>query len=170
MILIYDDLVKDNQAEFISKVQRIAANLGISPHWLMAVMYIESKLDPQAQSPVSSGVGLIQFMSNTAISLGTSREELLAMSNIDQLDYVEKYYLQYKNKLNYFIDCYFAVFYPKAIGKYFDYVLGKVGLSAEKIAKQNPGLNWDQNEVLTRADVQRSILYAIDAKYQQYLI
>lgn len=169
MILIYDDLVKDNKTEFIAKVQVIAANLGISPHWLMAIMYIESKLDHKAKNPGSSAVGLIQFMSNTAVSLGTTREALLAMNNIQQLDYVAKYYDGYKNKLKHFIDCYFAVFYPAAIGKYFDYQLGKIGLSRAKIAAQNPGMDLDKNEEITRQEVETKILYSIDTKYHQYL-
>jgi hypothetical protein len=35
-------------------------------------------------------------MSNTAISLGTSTDALSRMTAIDQLDYVEKYFLAYK--------------------------------------------------------------------------
>lgn len=41
----------------------------------------------------SNGTGLIQFMEATAKSvLGTSAKSLAAMSDIQQLDYVEKYF------------------------------------------------------------------------------
>jgi hypothetical protein len=49
--------------------------------------------DPKATNPQSFATGLIQFMpKTTAPNLGTSREKLLAMSDVEQLDYVDKYF------------------------------------------------------------------------------
>jgi hypothetical protein len=144
MTLIYDDLVKENKDAFLTKVQTVAASLGIDANWLMGVMYIESKLDHKAVNKYSKAVGLIQFTKRTAESLGTSADLLLQMSNIQQMDYVLKYFTPYKNKIVSFVDVYFAVFYPAAIGKYFDYVLGKIGASATLIAQQNPGLDLNK--------------------------
>ena len=170
MTLIYEDLVKTNKDTFCYKVRLVATELGIPANWLMGVMYIESKLDPKAVNKNSKAVGLIQFTNKTAVSLGTSTELLLQMSNVDQLDYVLKYFKQYKSKLTSFVDLYFAVFYPAAIGKYLDYVLGQIGTTAAKIATQNPGLDLDKNELITKQEVQTKILFAIDKAYHKFLI
>ncbi|MEO0015069.1 MAG: hypothetical protein RLZZ535_3458, partial [Cyanobacteriota bacterium] len=92
---------------FASKTKDIANRLGIDPHALMTIMLFESAgtLNPKKQGPevknkkgVSQGRGrgLIQFMPATARGLGTSDSALAAMSDVEQLDWVEKYFAQFK--------------------------------------------------------------------------
>jgi hypothetical protein len=116
MALAYINLVKSNQLEFEAKVRRISATLGINPDWLMAVMYLESKLDHRATTRRSSAVGLIQFLDSTLLKLGLNRYQLLAMSNIKQLDIVLKYLMPYKGRMSSVYDVYLAVFSPNYIG------------------------------------------------------
>ena len=87
---------------FAGKTKQIANRLGIDPHALMTIMLFESAgtLNPKIQGPnvpgQGRGRGLIQFMPATARRLGTSDAELAGMTDIDQLDYVEKYFAQFK--------------------------------------------------------------------------
>lgn len=64
------------------------------------------------------------------------------MSASQQLEYVEKYYSPYAGKLNSPADLYLATFYPYAIGKSSDFVVGsEISLAeAREIARQNPGI------------------------------
>ncbi len=133
-IMIFDTYIVENKEEFIKKVNSISAQLGIKADWLMAVMAIESKINPKDVNPYSGATGLIQFMPNTAKDLGTTTNALKDMTNVQQLDYVYKYLTPYKGKMNKFTDVYLAVFYPAAIGKPDTHVIGAVG---SKLAEQN---------------------------------
>jgi hypothetical protein len=141
------------RASFTQKVAAISGQLGIDPDWLMAVMWQESRLRPEARNPVSGATGLIQFMPATAASLGTSVDALAQMSAIDQLDYVYRYYLPYAGKLHSFADAYFAVFFPAAIGKPATWVLESGSLTAAKIAQQNSLYDVNRDGRLTVAEV-----------------
>lgn len=169
MSLIYIDKVKNNQSAFAVKVVDISNRLGIDPNWLMATMWIESKLDPTAVNSISGATGLIQFIPKTATSLGTTTTRLKTMSNVDQLDYVYKYLKDYKSKINSFTDCYFAVFFPDAIGKYSDYVLQSYGLSASFVAKQNSGYDENKDNEITFRELESKILLLVDPSYRQIL-
>lgn len=115
--LFYIDKVKDNTAAFAQRVKAIATEIGVNPDWLQAVMFFESRFNTKAVNPYTKATGLIQFMPATAKALGTTTDKLLAMSNVQQLEYVYKYFLPYKDKLRTLGDTYLAVFYPALIGK-----------------------------------------------------
>jgi len=80
-------------SDFKNKVIGIAKDLGTNPDFLMAAMYIESggTFSPSILNKAGSGaVGLIQFMPKTAVNLGTTTDQLKAMSAVDQLEFVKK--------------------------------------------------------------------------------
>ncbi|MCL2328304.1 MAG: lytic transglycosylase domain-containing protein [Bacteroidetes bacterium] len=133
-VMIFDTYIVENKEAFLQKVKQISQNLGIQPDWLMAVMAIESGINHRAVNKTSGATGLIQFMPSTAIGLGTTTDALRAMSNVQQLSYVEKYLMPFKGKMNRFTDVYLAVFYPAAMGKPDSYVIGAAG---SKVAEQN---------------------------------
>lgn len=111
MPLVYENLVKDNKTAFIAKVKKVSSNLGIDPNWLMVVMKNESGISPTEPNPIGC-VGLIQFCSTTPAHLGTSKSALLSMSNVQQLDYVEKFYKPKAGKYDDFTDLYLYAFLP----------------------------------------------------------
>lgn len=150
MALAYINYVTQNRTAFDAKVRKIAANLGINPDWVMIVMYVESRLNHLAQSSQSSAVGLIQFLSSTLATLGVSRNQILSMSNVQQLDYVEKYLLPYRGKMKSIYDVYFAVFSPSAIGKSDATVLYKSGSIGYQ---SNKPLDTDNNGNITVGNV-----------------
>ena len=84
-------LAKSDLPSFQEKVENISKELAINPNWLMAVMYKESGLDSTANNK-SWAAGLIQFMPKTLQGMHVTREEMLAMSPLVQLDYVKKFY------------------------------------------------------------------------------
>jgi len=82
---------------FIQGVEAMAARLGTKPEYLLAVMSFETggSFSPGQKNNAGSGAtGLIQFMPGTASGLGTSTSALARMSSVDQLQYVEKYFMQ----------------------------------------------------------------------------
>lgn len=144
---------------FRVKVKQIATNLNINPSWLMAIMYHESGLSTTAKNPYSTAVGLIQFLSSTAVSLRTTTTALARMTPVQQLDYVEKYFQQYKGRLANITDCYMAVFHSQAIGKVDSYVIASVGSA---IYNANANLDTNKDGTITRleavAPVMRSLM------------
>jgi Peptidase_C39 like family/Transglycosylase SLT domain len=137
---------------FRLKVKEIAGRLAIDPNWLMACMSFESggTFSPSIRNAAGSGAtGLIQFMPTTARALGTSTGALARMSAVDQLDWVEKYFLPYKGKVRSLEDCYMAILWPAAIGKGNNFLLFRGGTVAYR---QNSGLDSNRDGKITAGE------------------
>ncbi|MFA6090403.1 MAG: transglycosylase SLT domain-containing protein [Candidatus Gracilibacteria bacterium] len=139
--------------KFQSKLTEVCNNLGVKKEDMKIIMTAESRLNPKVVNHTSGATGLIQFMPKTALGLHTTVGALRKMTSIEQLDYVEKYFLPYKGKLNSPKDLYLATFYPAAIGKPEDFVMGSEphGVSPEIIARQNSVVALGKS-VITVAD------------------
>jgi len=132
-------------AAFREKVFIICAALGIDPDYLMACIAFETggTFNPAERNRSGSGAtGLIQFMPKTAVALGTTTSALAAMSALEQLDWVLKYFQPYAGRLKTLSDVYMAILWPKAIGKPENYVLWEKGTSPTTY-RQNAGLDMD---------------------------
>ena len=146
--------------EFKHKVIEICKRLGINPDYLMACMAFETgeTFRPDIKNGAgSSGTGLIQFMKTTAETLKTTTEKLAAMSALDQLDYVEKYFrnVQKKHKeLNTLESVYFAILDSNGIGKADDAILFKGGT---KKYEGNRGLDKNKDNNITVGEVATKI-------------
>lgn len=110
--------------------------------------------------------GLIQFMPKTAKYLGTSTQDLYKMTNVQQLDYVYKYFLPAKGKMKNFEDVYQFTFYPYSVGKPEDYIFGsEKGLDyAKKLVQQNP-LDLNHDGHLTVAEFRQFIYKKIPTEF-----
>jgi len=142
--------------EFTQKVKAISKDLGINPSWLMQLMYFETArtFSPSIQNPTTGATGLIQFMPSTARGLGTTTTALKQMSDVEQLDWVKKYLRQYPvDEAKTFGDLYLAVFYPLALSKDNDFVLGSQNGTAATVARQNPIFDTNKNGFLTKKEV-----------------
>ena len=168
--MIYADKVKTNREVFIAKVRAISQRLGIEPEWMMQVFMQESSMNHQAVNPISGATGLIQFMPNTAISLGTTVAALKTMTNVQQLDWVEKYFRPYTGRMNCYVDVYFTVFFPLAVGKPDDWVLQTSTQSAALIARQNSIYDLNKDGKLTVAEVREAILRKVPAEWRAFFI
>jgi hypothetical protein len=167
MALVYESKVPTSyRNDFVKKVREVSTRLGIDPNWLMAIMYTESAktFSPSIQNSIGA-TGLIQFMPSTAIGLGTTTTALKNMSAVDQLDYVEKYLKVYKNKLKSYVDTYFAIFFPLAIGKPDDWVIQGAGLSSSLIARQNPLFNTNKDAQIQVWEVKKVMLQKLPSEW-----
>ncbi|MBC9904753.1 transglycosylase SLT domain-containing protein [Achromobacter xylosoxidans] len=140
--------------EFRAKVISLCERLGIEPDYLMACMAFESAetFSPSIYNAAGSGaVGLIQFMPTTARSLGTATGNLAALSAVDQLDWVEKYFQPYKGRLKTLSDVYMAILWPAAIGKPES---SSLWAQSERPTtyRQNSGLDANKDGVITKAE------------------
>lgn len=140
-------------ARFKTRVREIAANLAISPDFLMSCMAFETgeTFSPSIKNAAGSGAtGLIQFMPRTARDLGTTTDDLAKMTAVKQLDYVEKYFLPRKGKLKTLEDVYLAILYPAAIGMDPKDTLFRRGA---KTYEQNSGFDKNDDGKITPAEI-----------------
>lgn len=143
--------------EFYDKVSKIAKKINCDPAELLAVMNSESGLNPSSRNKWTKATGLIQFMPQTALSLGTTVDKLRNMSQIEQLDYVEKFLVRAKNA---YIkgdrtltagDLYGLVFMPAKSGE------DVLAVRGSKAYKQNAGLDYDGDGVISRNDLEAHV-------------
>lgn len=163
----------ENPTSFEQTVRNISTTLGINPNWLMMVMWSESRLNAQAvnkqpgdnENPqvraTTRATGLIQFMPDTALTLGTTTKALFAMNAIDQLGYVYKYFKPWIGRIKSYFDLYMVTFFPDAVGRPDDYILQTKKLSASTIAKQNPFFDVNKDGKLTVGEIKRRMYESI---------
>lgn len=139
---------------FRDKVRAISQRQLCNASNLMTCMAWETgrKFTPSVKNLAGSGAtGLIQFMPATAIELGTTVSALAAMSDLEQLDWVEKYFAPWRGKLGTLADLYMAILWPKAIGRPVDYVLWDKA-TRPTTYRQNAGLDTDRDGRITKAE------------------
>ena len=163
----------ESRAVFEQTVKDISAKLGINPSWLMMVMWSESRLNAQAVNKQAGdtddalvrsarrATGLIQFMPDTALNLGTNTVALYRMDAVTQLQYVYKYFKLWAGKMKSYFDLYFVTFFPSAIGKPDDYILETPTKSRFTIAKQNPFFDTNKDGMLTVGEIKRRMYESI---------
>ncbi len=140
--------------EFRAKTISLCERLGIEPDHLMACMAFESgeTFSPSIYNAAGSGaVGLIQFMPATARGLGTATGNLAALSAVEQLDWVERYFQPYKGRLKTLSDVYMAILWPAAIGKPESSPLWSQA-DRPTTYRQNAGLDANKDGVITKAE------------------
>lgn len=139
---------------FQGRVLQVAAELDIDPSWLMACMAFESggTFSPSIMNAAGSGaVGLIQFMPQTALALGTTTDQLRAMADVEQFEFVRKYFLPMKSKLHSVEDVYMTILWPSAVEKSSNYVLfDSSDVAHPKRYVQNAGLDWNKDGKITK--------------------
>jgi hypothetical protein len=157
--------------DFNNKLELIAKDLGVDSSTLKAIIKNESRGNPTAtfQSKTSKfrAGGLIGFTEATAESLGTTLDDILKMSAVEQLDYVYKYYKMVGVKPGMTRgDIYMLTFMPAYKNASDDTVLGQQGggtlpgtrLSMDKIWDQNPMFGKSRGkDHFTVADVKNTI-------------
>ena len=166
-------IIKENIPDalaFTQKLNEISNALSIDPNWLLLVMYKESKLKANAVNRNTGASGLIQFMPNTASGLGTTVEAIRQMSATQQLDLVYKYLYKWKGQMNSAIDVYMTVFYPAAVNKPDNFIIGseKSPERAKDIAKRNPAISAGK-PVIAKADFKSYVVKDVPEELAQYV-
>lgn len=174
MSLLFLNKVKQNTLAFEKKVREISTALGINPNWLMFIMNNESGLNEQAYNPSGGAYGLIQFMPTTLSWLGTSTQAMKKLSNLQQLDWVYKYFKSFNKKYASVADLYLINFYPYALGKPLTYIFGSEKNDGLKYAKYltsvNKGFDWNKDGVITLDDYYKYMENAVKNKVsKEYL-
>lgn len=157
--------------EFREKIYAWCSRQGYDPivaSWLMACMHFESggTFSPSKQNNGGSNFfGLIQFGEDAAEELGTSLPKLIAMTQLEQLDYVFKYFEMWGKrgkKYTQLEDFYLAIFYPAAVGKKADTILFRerteenkqlIGNFEAKAFIQNKGFDRNKDRVITVGEI-----------------
>jgi peptidoglycan hydrolase-like protein with peptidoglycan-binding domain len=145
--------------EFKAKVRVISETIGCDPNFLMACMAFETgeTFSPSVRNRMSGATGLIQFIPSTARGLGTSTDALAAMSAVDQLDVVEKYFRG--KAVRTLEDVYMAILWPRAIGKENDFVLFA---TPSRAYRQNAGLDRNRDGRITKAEAAAKVRAKLD--------
>jgi hypothetical protein len=154
-------------------IVQCAESLGIHPDWLACVISFEtggsfSPAQPnmwalrEAQRkrvPYVGAMGLLQFMPDTAERLGTSTDQLRGMTFDEQMVFVYKYLAPFARRMTSLEDTYLAVFYPAAMGRPDDFVVGNLyGTSFQKaVYIQNRGLDRDNDGIIKRGEIVATI-------------
>ena len=143
--------------ELAAAIAQTAWRLGVRKEDLTAVIAFETggSFRPDSRNPQSGATGLIQFMPQTARELGTSTEELAAMSAVEQMQYVERYLQPFRDRFKSSQDLYAAVLWPRAVGKEDAYPLFSKG---SKAYAQNRGLDTDQDGTVTKHEAAQKAL------------
>lgn len=141
---------------FRIKAIAICERLEIDPDYLMAVMAFDTgrTFDPAVINASSGAVGLIQFLPATVQELGSTPEQMRAMSALEQLDMMEAYLFRFRGRLHSLEDVFMAVLYPNAIGQDSDYILFG---NLDVLYAQNRGLDLNADGVITKAEASEKV-------------
>lgn len=147
-------MAPEERPEFLAKVDDISAELNFNPDDLVKVINFEtggSFASDQRNNAGSGATGLIQFMEDTAIGLGTSTEELAQMRPTEQLDFVREHLRTHlRNTPNPTLsDVYMAVLFPRAVGEPDDTPVFQQG---DRFYQQNSGLDLDGDGIITKGE------------------
>lgn len=145
-----------------------AVKLGMHPDWLATVISFETAgtFSPSIENAAGSGAfGLIQFMPNTArniLKTQTNHEAVTIGKLMGFKEQLQKMVVPYFKGRTFksLSDVYLAVFYPAAMNKSDDYVIGS---SPDPVYVQNAGFDRDGKGFVTRRDVIRTIHRTYDA-------
>jgi len=158
-------------AEFRERICWTAHALRIDPDWLMACIAFETgnTFSPSIRNFAGSGAtGLIQFMPATARGLGTTVDELAALSAEEQIPYVYRYLAPYRGRLHSLGDVYMAILWPRGIGKADDWVLWCRDVR-EVTYLQNHGLDADGDGKITRSEATAKVYDSLIVGRRDYM-
>lgn len=153
--------------EFADAVIAMCARLEIdNPSWMMACMAFETgeKFTPDVRNASGSGaVGLIQFMPQTAASLGTSIGALAALTAVQQLSFVEQYFEPWAGRLHSLGDVYGAILWPGMIGRPDYFVIFDANdPNHPKLYLENKGLDLNHDGLITKAEIVSRVQTELD--------
>lgn len=137
---------------FLEAVEAMAKRLEVDPNKVMNVMAFESRLNPKARNPKGTATGLIQFLDTTAESLGTSIDKLRGMNAIEQLQYVEKYFAQFRRLMDTQESIYTAVLRGRPINDPERVLFRDEPGKAGRNYRANAALDTDKSGTITVAE------------------
>ncbi|MFL5350718.1 MAG: hypothetical protein ACJ8AT_38600 [Hyalangium sp.] len=165
--LIWGDRVPE---DFRKKVFAISDELKVNPQYLMACMAFETEGKFKSNTPgrSSRAVGLIQFIPGKNDELlGKTTEQLKVMPEVEQLDYVQKYFrywiTAHKMPLVTLGDVYACIICPSGIGQLDDAVYYRAG---DGLYEANDGLDRQKKGWITKADATAPVKKWLDEGWE----
>ena len=137
----------------MEKLASISNKHGFSIEELVNTIQKESNFQTGAINAAGSGAtGLIQFMPRTAKDLGITTSKLAIMDELEQLEYVDKYFTRNHKKGNH---PYLSIAYPASHSRGADDIIAKKGSA---IARQNPAWQDPDGNVTKRSIDRKSVV------------
>ncbi len=120
---------------FLNKVEDLCEELDMDAMGLLSIMDFETNgtFSPSIKNPNGTATGLIQITEDTAKDLGTTTAQLKNMRQLEQLDWVAKYFRKFKTSRTDYSnpqDIALMIFYRPAVGKGDDFVIAREGRKA----------------------------------------
>jgi hypothetical protein len=109
--------------------------------------------------------GFVTITGNTMKWLKTDSAKLQAMSNVEQLEYVYRYYKSYGKRFKNAYDMYVYAFMPIGVGKPDNWVFEAKNLPASIVAKQNKVFDLNKDGKITMAEFKKYVKDFFD-KYE----
>lgn len=135
--------------EFVARVKRLNETIQLTKgdqiHFMMGCMAFETgrTFSPSIQNQGGAPYyGLIQWGDMAAADVKMTVPQLIKLTAVQQLDYVEQWFRPYRGRLNTLSDCYLRIFMPKFVGKAEDSVIALKGTATYR---QNIGLDVDKD-------------------------
>lgn len=153
---------------FCAKVEEVAKRINCDPKDLIGMMQSESGINPQAQNANGGATGLIQFMPSTAQALGTTTSELYNMNAIEQLDYVEQFFIMNTNNSGQRLtagDLYTLCFLPAYIN---NEVLCSSSNDPNGYYSVNSGLDANKDGQITKTELGERVTNKYNELLSQY--
>ncbi len=145
--------------EFVNKTKDIVAKLGGDPSHLMSCMAFETgrTFSPTIKNGAGAPYwGIIQGGAAFCKDVGITLDQWKSMTNVQQLDYVYKWYIPYKGKLNDLPSWYLRILWPVAVTKPDSYVMWD-NKTRPTTYLQNKGLDVNKDGLITRGEVAKVI-------------
>lgn len=154
--------------EFRAKLLWVADQIpGMNVDWLARIISWETggSFSPTARPigsdgrPLSSAIGLLQFIKRVRDALGVTEQQLLAMTAVEQLDVVLAYYKKYAPRgVSGLCDAYHVVLAPDCRGRSLDHIVYPVGSDAYNANCPNPPCGVDPDgDGISCGDICRAI-------------
>lgn len=144
-----------NDDKFSAELDRVSDSLGVKSRDLMGVILRESGGNPgikNTQKKENTATGLIQFVEKTAKELGTTTDELKAMTASQQMKYVEKFFKNVGIKPGASAgEIYAAIYLPGRRGNKY------LSAKGEGYYEENKGLDFDEDGYITIADLDKVV-------------
>lgn len=154
--MLFENEVKENKNAFLRKVKEIAKELQFNPDWLMYVMHHESRFNHRIVNGIGC-VGLIQFCPNGGLTAsGLSSQQMASLSNVEQLEYVKRFFLPIKGQAKNFADVHLYAFVPSSFSQRNNraHVIGSEVGQAKLYADINKGFDFNRDGLITIGDFQ----------------
>lgn len=105
--LPYSKYIGENRNAFLKKLVKVSDDLDIQPIWLLHTIFHNSKFDPEKIDKQTGAVGLLSFFPevvkefiDTETGKNLTSNDILEMSNVDQLDLIHSIYKSWIDNLN----------------------------------------------------------------------